>query len=102
MKNYNLKELMAMTEELVIDYVGNLDPTMKVEVTRGSMGANLPFRATLTKQLTMDDFIDEEGGMPSFPVFDVAINPRAFKKMSCYELAMEIRHDYLKKVQEGY
>ena len=50
----------------------------------------------------MDDFIDEEGGMPSFPVFDVAINPRAFKKMSCHQLAMEIRHDYLKKVQEGY
>lgn len=99
MKKYNVKELMAMTEELVIDYVGNLDPALKVNVTRGNMGADIPFKATMTKQMTMDDFIDEEGGMPSFPVFDVAINPRAFKKISCHELAMEIRHDYLKKVQ---
>ena len=102
MKKYNVKELMMMTEELVKDYVGNLDPTLKVEVTRGNMGANIPFRATLTKQLTIDNFIDEEGGMPSFPVFDVAINPRAFKEMTCHELAIEIRHDYLNKVQEGY
>ena len=102
MKKESMKELMMITEELILDYVGSVDPTLRVNVTRGNMGANIPFRATITKQMTVDDFIDEEGGMPSFPVFDVAINPRAFKKMSCHQLAMEIRHDYLKKVQEGY
>ena len=98
----SMKELMKMTEELVLDYVGSVDPTLKVNVTRDNMGMNMPFRTTMTRQMTIDDFTDDEGGMASFPVFDVAINPRAFKKMSCHQLAMEIRHDYLKKVQEGY
>jgi hypothetical protein len=98
----SIKKLMAITEELVLDYVGSTSPELKINVTKSNMGANIPFSATLTRQLTMDDFIDEEGGMPSFLVFDVAINPRAFKKMSCHELAMEIHRDYLKKVREGY
>jgi len=100
MKKSKTNELMRMTEEMIVDYVGTIDSTLEVNVTRGNMGANIPFRTTLTKQMTIDDFIDEDGGMPTFPVFDIAINPRAFKKMSCHELAMEIRHDYLKKVQE--
>ena len=50
----SMKELMKMTEELVLDYVGSVDPTLKVNVTRDNRGMHMPVRLSVISQENHD------------------------------------------------
>lgn len=92
-----LNDMMEMTEELLKDYLSNIESNISLEMRSGMLGQRALYRTNLSRQMTLDDYMGD-GEDHSFLVFNVVVNPRAFKEMSPHQLAISLRHEYLKKV----
>tara|TARA_R100001224_G_scaffold65167_1_gene39080 strand:+ start:1612 stop:1905 length:294 start_codon:yes stop_codon:yes gene_type:complete len=97
-----MKEKMKEVKQLLEEYVlSAVDERIQINLFKGMLGSKTPYETNLTTQMTLDDFIDEENGVPSYLVFDVFINPRFLNSWSVNKMAMEIRQDFVKKnIQE--
>lgn len=77
-KKSKKREMIKETEKVLMSLMRGDDPRLVVNLQYGLLG-DKPFKATLTKQMTLDAYIEEESARPpSFPVLDVTVNIRAF------------------------
>ena len=96
-----MNENLEVTRILLEDYIDSATEEMiDVRVIPGNLGVDRAFRATLSKQLTLDEYVEKsEKSMPSFLVYEVFVNPRFFMKWTPRKMAMEIRQDFIKQMQ---
>ena len=96
-----MNENLEVTRILLEDYIdSSTEEMIDVRVIHGNLGVDRAFRATLSKQMTLDEYVEKsENSMPSFLVYEVFVNPRFFMKWTPRKMAMEIRQDFIKQMQ---
>jgi len=97
-----MNENLEVTRILVEDYIESAtDEIIEVRVIPGNLGVNKAFKGTLSRQMTLDDYMEKsDKSLPSFLVYEVFVNPRFFMKWSPRKMAMEIRQDFISKIKE--
>jgi len=97
-----MKEKMREIKELLEEYVLNaVDEQIQVNLFKGLLGSRVPYETNLTTQMTLDDYNDEDNGIPSYLVFDVFVNPRFLNEWSIDKMALELRQEFVKKNIQG-
>ena len=97
-----MNENLEVMKILLEDYIDSATEEMiDVRVIPGNLGVSKAFRATLSRQMTLDDYMEKsERSIPSFLVYEVFVNPRFFMKWTPRKMAMEIRQDFIKQMQQ--
>jgi len=97
-----MNENIEVTKLLLEDYIENAaDEVVQVNMLTGSLGNRIPFTTTLTRQMTLDDYMEKhDNNIPSFMVYEIFVNPRFFMKWTPRKMAMEIRQDFIKKIHK--
>lgn len=97
-----MNENLEVTKILLEDYIESAtDEMIEVRVIPGNLGVRQAYKATLSRQMTLDDYMEKsEKSLPSFLVYEVFINPRFFMKWTPRKMAMEIRQDFISKIKE--
>jgi len=97
-----MNENIEVTKLLLEDYIENAaDEVVQVNMLTGSLGNRIPFTTTLTRQMTLDDYMEKhDNNIPSFMVYEIFVKPRFFMKWTPRKMAMEIRQDFIKKIHK--
>mgnify|MGYP003115159452 CR=1 FL=1 len=97
-----MKEKMREIKRLLDEYVLNaVDEQIQVNLFKGLLGSRVPYETSLTTQMTLNGYNDEDNGIPSYLVFDVFVNPRFLNEWSVDKMALELRQDFVKKNIQG-
>lgn len=97
-----MNENLEVTRILLEDYIESAtDEIIEVRVIPGNLGVNKAFSGTLSRQMTLDEYMEKsEKSLPSFLIYEVFVNPRFFMKWTPRKMAMEIRQDFISKIKE--
>ena len=82
-----IDELIGQTEDELNRKLSGHDRSVQLNINHGLMGQRRNYHAVLSKQMTLEDFDEDNEIDHSFFVYDIVINPRTFKKTSPTVLA---------------
>lgn len=94
-----MNENIERTKKLLKEYMSDIvKEPFEVNVVRSLLGSRHPFRTNVSRQRTLDEYLEDVEGKPSFLVFDVLINPRFFIGWTPERMAVEIRENLVNKI----